>query len=346
MTISRNNHYVPQFYLKNWSKDNKNIFVYKTIVPDKRVPIWNLQSIKKTATMRDLYTFYDGLEESDYFEKTFGGIESDVKNIIDDILITNKVNKHHLEKLVKYLTIQLYRTPRGIKLLIDFFERTMKKFSEHEVDNLIQKSINKAKEKYKIKGKLKIRKDLEKIEFVSSFNPTRVKLNSKDNTIEISSVVVRESALNGINFLINYVYENNLKNQKWYLINALPGFSFPTSDNPVITFRKNINEINFTRGWGLENSIIMMPLSPKTILITKQGSDLNLDKSANLAFFQNTIFKIICDNADREIYCEDKNIDITKKRKRLVDREVFIHEEEKKQRSNEMNKEIINKMLV
>lgn len=47
--ITHNNHYVPQFYLKNWSQDGNSIFVYNLLVSDSRIPYWGRKKIKSTA---------------------------------------------------------------------------------------------------------------------------------------------------------------------------------------------------------------------------------------------------------------------------------------------------------
>src|SRR5699024_11588180 len=57
----------------------------------------------------------------------------------------------------------------------------------------------------------------------------------------------------------------------------------PTSDNPVINlnyYRKD--KYDFNGGWGVDNTCIMMPLTPKHLLYTQvgyNGSIKHLDKS-------------------------------------------------------------------
>ena len=54
--ITRRNHYIPQFYLKNWSLDGKTIRTYSILVSNANVPYWTQQSIKNTAVWNDFYT--------------------------------------------------------------------------------------------------------------------------------------------------------------------------------------------------------------------------------------------------------------------------------------------------
>ena len=43
--ITRRNHYIPQFYLKNWSLDGKTIRTYSILVSNANVPYWTQQSM-------------------------------------------------------------------------------------------------------------------------------------------------------------------------------------------------------------------------------------------------------------------------------------------------------------
>ena len=68
--ISRNNHYVQQFYLGNWSANNK-IWKYQLLVSSENVPIWSNVSIKHTASRDNLYVRVKKDFEMDDFEKMF-----------------------------------------------------------------------------------------------------------------------------------------------------------------------------------------------------------------------------------------------------------------------------------
>ena len=58
--ITHNNHYVPEFYLRNWSNDGKKIFVYSLLVSNTNVPYWEQKSIRSTAVWNDYYNFHGG----------------------------------------------------------------------------------------------------------------------------------------------------------------------------------------------------------------------------------------------------------------------------------------------
>ena len=60
--IAHRNHYIPQFYLKNWSLDGKTIQTYSILVSNSNIPYWTKQSIKNTAAWNDFYTRVVGAE--------------------------------------------------------------------------------------------------------------------------------------------------------------------------------------------------------------------------------------------------------------------------------------------
>lgn len=69
--ITRNNHYIPQMYLRSWSKDKKNIYVYNILASHMNVPIWMTKNIRSIAYHKDLYTWNNGEYDTDEIEKWF-----------------------------------------------------------------------------------------------------------------------------------------------------------------------------------------------------------------------------------------------------------------------------------
>ena len=117
--ITHNNHYIPQFYLKNWSQDGKSIFVYNLLVSDHRIPYWSRKKIKSTAVWNDLYTRKEGEKEIDDFEKWFDrDFESPVKAVFDDLLKGHTLNKEKSKKISRFVGVQYLRTPARLNALM------------------------------------------------------------------------------------------------------------------------------------------------------------------------------------------------------------------------------------
>ena len=86
-SITHRNHYIPRFYLKNWSLDGKNIQTYSILVSNSNVPYWTQQSIKNSAVWNDFYTRVEGDKEVDDFEHWFDReFETPVKPVFDKLL--------------------------------------------------------------------------------------------------------------------------------------------------------------------------------------------------------------------------------------------------------------------
>ena len=54
---SNNNHYLPEMYLKNWTSNGNNVWMYRRLVSHKDVPWWEAVSIDKTAYTYRLYHY-------------------------------------------------------------------------------------------------------------------------------------------------------------------------------------------------------------------------------------------------------------------------------------------------
>ena len=93
-SITHRNHYIPRFYLKNWSLDGKTILTYSILVSNSKVPYWTQQSIKNSAVWNDFYTRMEGDKEVDDFEHWFDRkFETPVKPVFDKLLNDQKISR-------------------------------------------------------------------------------------------------------------------------------------------------------------------------------------------------------------------------------------------------------------
>ena len=99
--ITRRNHYIPRFYLKNWSLDGKTIQTYSILVSNANVPYWTQQSIKNTAVWNDFYTRVVGDEELDDFERWFDQeFERPAKPVFDKLINDEMLSKEEIKILI------------------------------------------------------------------------------------------------------------------------------------------------------------------------------------------------------------------------------------------------------
>ena len=135
--ITHRNHYVPQFYLKNWSYDGKTIQVYSILVSDPKVPYWTTQSIKNTAVWNDFYTRMEGENEIDDFERWFNcefetPAEPIFKKLLSDIPLSND------EKIIlsHFVFAQYIRTPAHFVEVMKLSEEIFPKSVRETIENL------------------------------------------------------------------------------------------------------------------------------------------------------------------------------------------------------------------
>lgn len=110
--ITRDNHFVPQFYLKKWSKNGTHIWAYRTLVSHQSNPEWKLRAIRGVAFQRDLYTSIENGEEIDEFERWIeSNYEQPVQESIQKVIKNKNLTNLDWECLALFVAAQDVRTP-------------------------------------------------------------------------------------------------------------------------------------------------------------------------------------------------------------------------------------------
>lgn len=142
MQIRRDNHFVSQFYLKNWSKDGKRINTYRLLVSNEKVPLWELKPIRGVAYRRDLYTTTINGEEVDEFEHWLENeFEIPVQEVIEKVKLNKNLFKEDWDKLALFLAAQDVRTPTTYQESVAQWEKSL--------PNLLENSLSESIKKYK-----------------------------------------------------------------------------------------------------------------------------------------------------------------------------------------------------
>lgn len=113
----KNNHYIPQGILKNFS-NNKKIFWYSKLEERKQK-----QTIKKVAVKSFLYQYPESKIslERIFFDKIDSDAPVVIQKIIKDRSLEN-LNDNEKSKLLKYIASQLIRTPSTKNNILNFEE--------------------------------------------------------------------------------------------------------------------------------------------------------------------------------------------------------------------------------
>lgn len=288
--MKTHNHYIPQFYLKQWL-ENEQIHYYRKIVSNQNCRLWDFSNgTKNICSCEYLYCYKndDSLEN-----KIANTIENSFKKILEKI--NDRKNLDDLtnvdyENLLKYVLFQYQRTP-------DFLEKSSKLFNKN-VYNFSDSFVNIVKDNYNITP-LYIKHKGDRI----SFNITPL----KDNCI-IANVHVDNSIYYYNRYLNNCIDENKLSyaDYNYTVVVAPEGENFFTCDNPVILLRKvSDNKIILNGGFMRKDTLILFPLSPKLLLMIKRGPFQKNVIKCNYEKFS-YLQRYIYENAKFEVYSKEK----------------------------------------
>lgn len=311
--ITHNNHYVPQFYLRNFSKDKNKIWVYSLLVPHTKVPYWEEKSIKHVAVWKDFYTRIDGTDEIDDFEKWFNtDFETPAEPIISKLINGEIISKQESVILTKYVLSQHIRVPAQLGKTLNTATRSFQKVLN---SNPFEKLDKEAIQNY-------TPKDDENAKLL----PIKVNVDMEARAAEVKAVVGRGVYLYALKSLMTNTVKK-VQNQNWQVLHAAPGLSFPTSDNPVICLNyRSINDYDFNGGWGRKNGNIIMPISPQLILFTQIGSTRKFVEADYSPYWSKFFRKLIIEHAYRYVYAEERQRHMLAINPRSVNLELFLEE--------------------
>lgn len=206
----KRHHYIPQFFLKNFSENEENLWVFDRVKKEYRN-----QGTKKIASENKFYTYISkGKEEN--LEGVFSQIEGLAKPIIDKIANKEKITPQEKADLSMFLATLRVRIPDFKKWTEEGSEKVYKKrnkivFSNRDyVENLIKKS-----------GKIPTKKEVDDlISFATDENRYDIKFPPN----HWIATMLRLS-LDVADLFIDSNWEIYHFNKKYALI---------TSDNPVV----------------------------------------------------------------------------------------------------------------
>ncbi len=315
MNLSRDNHYVPQMYLKNWAVDEK-VKVYDLLVSNEKVPFWRECNIKKTAYRTNLYMRVENGQETDDFEHWFDKFfESPATLPIYKICNDEKLTVNEWRALSDYIAAQYVRTLA--------FQQNSKELCLNIVPGILENLTNKI-------ANLKSRPLLKgKEDEISKLLPLDFKIVDQDYDethvlAEISTIIGKNSWL----FFIKHLLENNgdflkvMRNMKWSIVKSHPGVSWPTTDNPVAVCRQLGDRLVKSTGIINKGVMVMMPVNSHTVLIGKYRNRMDYKISAN-KHFSYAIKEMIVTNAWLQIYSDIEDEEVKELRPRVVDIDEF-----------------------
>lgn len=307
----KNNHYVPQLYLKQWATNGK-IPTYRLLVPNNEAPVWKDYSLRGIAFHQHLYTYLANQEETDEFERWLSQeFETPAEEAIRLAINDQRMSKEHWRRMSRFAIAQDVRTPANLRTFLVRHRDTMEKLMKETLETSIRD----------LEAATKAGVALPKFEpDPNNVFPLKISVTRNpegDRGIEGRTVVGRRLWLWSARRLLTDTI-TEITNTHWTIVHAPAGMSWPTSDNPLIKLSyHNQKNYNFGGGWGVPKVDIIMPLSPKHLLhncIGRRSWPRGTVLDRQTAQF---LRKVIVEHADRYVFDKGKS-DVQSLRPRIV----------------------------
>jgi hypothetical protein len=129
MSVTRNNHYVPQWYQEGFFEPGRSSLAYVDLSPDRQVladgrvitqrGAWNDTPTSRAFFQKDLYSTFFGTSVDDEIERRlFGNVDTRGSQAVRAFIGTDMREWHdHFQDFFDFLDIQKVRTPKGLDWL-------------------------------------------------------------------------------------------------------------------------------------------------------------------------------------------------------------------------------------
>lgn len=314
MALTRDNHFVPQFYLKNFASASCEVYEYRILVSHSAVPIWKPVRVAGTGYEKNLYTRIVRGEEADDIEQWLNrDFETPASEPLQRALEDRSLSSGDWELLTRFLASQIVRTPAFlIKNLPRWNEMVPKVLNQTMKD--VENRLREAKER----GQKVI---IDGPSHHTDYFPMCVERKDlpEEKRVQFTTrmVVGRGLWFYSMKHLLTRTLKI-LQKHSWTILEAPGRLPWFTSDDPVIclNFRSESN-YDFEGGWNRARSNILFPLGPRHLMFTQIGAD-SYPRRVPSRYHARLFRRIIAEHAHRRIYSSCIEERIPRLRPRLV----------------------------
>ncbi|MEN6470136.1 MAG: DUF4238 domain-containing protein [Clostridiaceae bacterium] len=325
--FSRANHYVPQFYLKNWATPDNKVWNYRLLVSNINVPIWAKGYLRSTAVQDSLYIRLDGDKEADDFETWLcQDVETPAEKSLSKAITDEILSKQDWNNLVRLLAAQFARTPARLGKQLLFYNKILPNIVKDTM-----KSVALRLEEYVRTGVMPKAEIDSRYQPVNKYTPMRVSIaqstEGNNALLKLDMIIGRGLWLAEVH-RVTTTLVNVLKQHKWHILKAAPGVNWCVSDDPVICLNYyGPNHYDFDGGFGRAGVEIIFPLSPKHIMFTHVGEAADMTHHQHDPVFSFLVQKFTIEHAFRYIYALNPWKQIINCRPRVVSEKQFSAEQ-------------------
>lgn len=322
--ITHNNHFVPRFYLRQWSDDGVHIWAYRILVSHSAVPEWCNRPISGLAYKRDLYTQQvDGMEVDDFEKWIEAEFESPVQDSLRKVLNDDSLSASDWDLLAMFLAAQDVRTPSSYLESMERWEKTLPGL----LQDTLEESVHYLE---RIQGTDEMVK-ASKLEEQFSTSVMSVQAfpsseSDSDHGCIRAEIVAGRALWLDIqkHLLMNTAKE--LTKHKWSIVQPAEGHQWFTCDHPVVKLNYyGEDRYDLKGGWGKKGTNIFMPLSPRHLLFTQIGDEFS-DRFTLTAEQTRKLQRFIAERAFRWIFASQQLETVINLRPRYVDSEALDRE--------------------
>lgn len=318
--MRRDNHFVPQFYLRRWTGLDGKLHAYRLLVSHDSVPLWKPASPRGIAFHRHLYTRIVAGHETDEFERWLDReFESPAEPILAKLEAGRRLTRNDRVVLARFAAAQDVRTPSRY---VENRERWIKTLPGL-MNDVIARSTNEFK---KLGGRPYT--PIHKPPFDEiPFRTVIEKDDSGQHYVKAEIVIGRKMWLASMRQVLTSAIKV-LHGHHWTILIAPRGMEWPTSDDPVcrLNYRSD-GDYNLEGGWGTRGSEILFPLTPRHLLYTRIGY-----KPASAGAIPpdraRKIRSVLARRAHRLIVASSPDSQLVKMRPRTVDAVMFKAEQQ------------------
>lgn len=312
----RNNHYVPQSYLKHWWDTDGRVWAYRVLVSHPNVPLWKRASVNGLGYHAHLYTRVVAGELSDEVERWLGAnFESPagaiLQKVVDDADLTSQDWSH----LIRFLAAQDVRTPARLMEMLQRWHQTLPKLLKETLEESVQEL-----ETSRCDGKPIVHSGgKDNAEYFPVRVSTELVPGEKQGILRAETVIGRDLFLFNLKHLLTKTV-NALLKHKWTILRSPKGIEWFTSDDPVVRLNfHNPTRYDFGGGWGSPGTEIFLPLSPRHLLYTKIGTRPPLRGTVVSMEIASWIQRFTIEHAHRLVIASAPEVCVAELRPRVVD---------------------------
>jgi hypothetical protein len=284
MSIPRAHHYLPQFYLRGFSRENR-LWVY-----DRYKNEYRNQTPKNIAVERDYYTVTDekGEKKTD-IEKFFSVIEGKASPVIQNVNARNYISTMERDILSIFVSFLKVRVPDFEKSNDEYNEKIIKWMNKFMFCDEYHTKVMLDNYERDTGEKLDIEPD-ELMRFIHE-DEYRIKVN-KNFTLGLMLDLGIETA-------------HYLRQMDWLFIYAPKEASFVTTDNPFSL----IPPLEYNKFWGVglltKGTVKYVPLTQRVAVLIKDKGDKIEGGNPNRDFVKRLNYRVAADS-DRLVIARDE----------------------------------------